>query len=294
MNGHSGDQAEGLRRLLHGAQTRVLALISGKPRVGQTTVAINLAWTLAAQGKTVWIVDEGLGADSVVTRLGGRARYELAQLLQHQIDLTQVLISYSAGISILPAREGLRRSTRLDAEQCAQLTRNFSAVSPQPDFVILDLAADRSHVNFAAAAAADDIVVLLAPDHAAITAAYAVIKKLAHDYARAEFYLLLAKSKQGSDEKAVYNNMTLAARRYMHAQARGLSPIPWDESVKRGQRLGKPVAQAFPDADASVAYGLLAQTIMGWPSASVENRHLEGFLHRLIMSPRIVQTSASM
>lgn len=292
MSGYAGDQAEGLRRLLRGAQTRVIALLSAKPRLGQTTVAVNLGWSLAAQGKTVWIVDEGLGGDSAAARLGRSHHSEFAQVLKGQASIAQALISYSPSLYILPAREGLRRSASLNPAEIERTVGALSGVTPQPDIVLLDLAADRSQINFAAAAAADNIILLLAPEHAAITASYALIKKLAQDYARSDIYLLQAKAKQGGDAQAVYTNMTDAARRYIRTQLESLAPIPWDECVKRAQQLAKPVVEAYPDTAASRQYHDLARTIMNWPGASLDNGHLEGFLQRLIMSARILQTPA--
>lgn len=292
MSVYAGDQAEGLRRLLRGAQTRVIALLGAKPRLGQTTVALNLGWSLAAQGNTVWIIDEGLGADCAVARLGRSHHVEFAQVLKGQAAMAQVLIPYSASLSLLPAREGLRRSARLNPGECDRLAQTLSTLKPQPDFVLLDLTADRSQINLAAAAAADNIIMLLAPEHAAITASYALIKKLAQDYARSDIHLLHAKTKQSGDAQAVYTNMTNAARRYIHTRLESLAPIPWDEFVKRAQRLAKPVTEAYPDAAASRQYHALARTVMSWPGVGEENGHLEGFLQRLIMSTRILQTPA--
>ena len=82
-----------------------------------------------------------------------------------------------------------------------------------------------------------------------------------------------------------------AAARYLHTQLEGLSPVPWDEAVKRANRLGKPVAEIFPDAPASQAYRSLAQAIAAWPVMREDGGHLDGFLHRLIMSTRMMESS---
>lgn len=292
MSGFAGDQAEGLRRLLQRNQTRIIALASGKAHVGLSTVAVNLAWALAAQGQQVWIIDEGLGPDSSTARLGLQTHGELAQVLKGQMQLSQVLLHYCTALSLLPAREGLRRSAHLDDAQHARLACAYAQLNPQPDIVLLDLAADRTYFNFAAAAAADEILVLLAQEHAAITASYFLIKKLAQDYARNRFHVLLAKAKETSDAAGIYTNMAQAARRYLHAQLIGVPAIPWDEAVKRAQRLAKPVTEAYPDACCSLAYRALAQQIVHWPRTPERDSHLEGFLQRLIMSTRMLPNSA--
>jgi flagellar biosynthesis protein FlhG len=291
MSGFAFDQAEGLRRLLGRDQMRVIAVVSGKPRVGQTNVVINLAHALATQGKSVLILDEGIGADSSAARLGLAPRVELAQVLKARIPLPQALLSYSAALHVLPAREGLRRVAQLSAEEQDRLTRELATLALKPDFLLLDLAADRSHITHAATAAADEVLVVVSPEHDAITQSYALIKQLAQEYGRRHFRLLASKTKNDEDTAAVYNNMLSAAARYLNAQLSELSTVPWDDAVRRANRLGKPAVEIFPDAPASQAYRSLAQTIAAWPMMREDGGHLDGFLHRLIISSRMMELS---
>lgn len=291
MSSFAFDQAEGLRRLLGRDRLRVIAVASGKPRVGQTSVVINLAHALATQGKSVLIIDEGIGADSSAARLGLAPRFELSQVLKQQIALPQALLSYGAALQVLPAREGLRRAAHLMPESRDQLARALAMLPRQPDIVLIDLATDRSHITLAATAAADDVLVVVSPEHAAITQSYALIKQLAQEYGRRHFHLLAAKTKTSGDATAVYNNMLAAATRYLNARLEELHPIPWDETVKRANRLAKPVVEIFPDAPSSRAYRALAQAIAVWPMMREDDGHLEGFLQRLIMSSKMTESA---
>ena len=87
----------------------MVTVVSGKPRTGQTSVVANLACALAGQGKSVLVIDEGIGADSCAARLGLAPRIELLQVLKGQAPLAQALLPYNDAIHVLPAREGLRR-----------------------------------------------------------------------------------------------------------------------------------------------------------------------------------------
>lgn len=291
MSGFAFDQAEGLRRLLGRDAMRVVTVISGKPRAGQTSIVANLACALAGQGKSVLIIDEGIGAGSCAARLGLAPRLELAQVLTGQASLAQILTPYHEAIRILPAREGLRRLTGLTPERHDQLARAMQTLAWKPDITLIDLAADRTHPTLPAASAADAVLVVLAPGHAAITQAYALIKQLAQAFGQRQFHLLATKTKDDAEAAAVYNNMAEAATRYLHARLHSLAPIPLDDAVKRADKLGKPAVETFPEALASQAYRALAQAVAAWPTAKPEAGHLEGFLHRLIMSGRMTEAS---
>lgn len=292
MSDFAFDQAEGLRRLLGRDALRVVTVISGKPRAGQSSVVANLACALAGQGKSVLIVDEGIGADSCAVRLGLAPRIELAQVLKGQTPLPQALLPYNDAIRVLPAREGLRRLPGLTPQAHEQLARALQAMPWKPDIALIDLAADRAQHTLPAASAADAVLVVLGPGHAAITQAYSLIKQLAQEYGQRQFHLLAAKTKDDAEANAIYNNMAEAATRYLHARLHSLRPIPFDDAVKRADKLGKPAVETFPEAPASLAYRGLAQAVALWPPAQPEGGHLEGFLHRLIMSGRFAEVRA--
>lgn len=291
MSGFAFDQAEGLRRILGQNQLRVIALVSGKPRVGQTNVAINLAQALVAQGKSVLILDEGVGSDSCAARLGLLPRCELAQVLKAQASLPQALLSYNNLLQVLPAREGLRRIGQLDQAVHERLREAFAGLPRQPDVLLLDLAADRHQPTLAATAAADEVVVVVSPERDAITQAYALIKQLAQDFGRRRLHLITAKTKDAAAAAALSSNLLDTTSRYLQVQLEGLACIPWDEHVKHANKRLQPTVEAFPDAPASLAYRALGQVIAGWPMMRENSGHLDGFLQRLIMSCRTMELS---
>ena len=287
MSGFSFDQAEGLRRLLGRDALRVVAVVSGKAHVGQTSVVANLASALAGQGKSVLVIDEGIGADRCAARFGLAPRIELAQVLKGQAPLAQALLPYNDAIQVLPAREGLRRLPHLTPDAHDQLARELQALPWKPDIALIDMAADRTQQTLPAAAAADAVLVLLGPGHTAITQAYSLIKQLAQAFGQQPFHLLATKTKDDDEAAAIYNNMAAVASHYLQAQLQTLRPIPLDDAIKRADKLNKPAVETFPDAPASLACRALAHAVAAWPALRPDEGHLEGFVHRLIMSGRM-------
>ena len=289
--GFAADQAEGLRRLLGRAQLRVIAIVSGRARVGQTNVVINLAQALATQGKSVLILDEGIGSDSSAARLGLSPRCELAQVLKEQVPLSQALLAYSSTLHVLPAREGLRRIGQLGSAAQEHLQESLSTLQLKPDVLLIDLAADRRHHTLAATAAADEVVVVVSPERESITQSYALVKQLSQEFGRRHFYLVTTKTKDDSAATALGGNMPDAAARYLNVRLEAVGSIPWDASVKRANKLFRPVVEVFPDSPASQAYRTLSQVIATWPPMRENSQHLDGFLQRLIMSCRTMELS---
>ncbi|MCG0582395.1 AAA family ATPase, partial [Burkholderia cenocepacia] len=65
------DQAEGLRRLLAGRASRIVAVTGGPAGVGCTSTVVNLAAALASLGKDVLVVDERADVHSASATLAG-------------------------------------------------------------------------------------------------------------------------------------------------------------------------------------------------------------------------------
>jgi flagellar biosynthesis protein FlhG len=105
--------------------------------------------------------------------------------------------------------------------------------------------------------AASEIVVQVSTSAASITNAYALIKRLSQHLGRRPFGILVTGATE-AEAKVVYDNMSLAATRYLAVPLSSMGSVPADEYLQRAARLGRAVVDAFPLAGASVAFRRLA------------------------------------
>src|SRR5487761_1918570 len=96
------DQAEGLRRLLVGNQTRIVTVVAGKAGVGRTSMTINLAAALACSGKDVLVLDENLAPNNLPDRLMLSAPHDLLDVAQGRCAVQQAVLR-AQGYTVLPA-----------------------------------------------------------------------------------------------------------------------------------------------------------------------------------------------
>jgi flagellar biosynthesis protein FlhG len=159
----------------------------------------NLAASLARQGREVLVVDENTD-DGIAAYYGVLARYDLQQVVDREKSLSEVILSVAPGIRVLPVARVVRHGS--PAERCraadpARVSHRDWAAGrcPSGRYASLDHPLGFSPLGLAA----HETVIVVSPSSAAITEAYALIKKVSLGYARKHFRILVNKARAASE-----------------------------------------------------------------------------------------------
>jgi non-specific protein-tyrosine kinase len=164
---------------------RVIAVTSSIPGEGKTTVAINLASTLAEAGFTVCLVDADLRRPTIAKVLGLLSPVGLTSVLIHQIELSEAM--QSAGSNFYVLTSGPTPPNPSEVLASSYVRDIVRSLLEKVDYVVLDTApllpvADGSEV----AALADGT--LLVARHGVSTDSH--IRRATHALARVDAQLL--------------------------------------------------------------------------------------------------------
>ncbi len=248
MDKHITDQAEGLRRLLAGRATRIVAVTGGPSGVGCTSTVLNLAAALAALGKDVLVVDERSDADSASATLAGTRAG------------TGTTVRHEAGFSLVVAAQ-LARDGYDDERLAAYL-------DGAADIVLVDAQRDANGAFSALARAAHDVLIVTRVAGAAITEAYACMKRLHYAHALAQFRVLVNHVQSAADARTAYENLAGVAGRYLTVALEEAGYVSADPLVPRARELVHTVVDAFPSAAAARDYRQIAADLLYWPMRS--------------------------
>jgi flagellar biosynthesis protein FlhG len=251
------DQAEGLRRMLAGPQPRIVTFLSATPSDDKGAMLVNLGASLAQAGNEVLIVDACQREYGVARRLEMERHVSLLQVARQECALNQVVQTAAQGFNVaLLARDG--QTPVAGSDEARRLSKAFDVlVKKQGGIVIVDGELDRNG-GFAVPRLADsEIVVQVSTSATSITNAYGLIKRLAQEFGRRPFGILVTGASE-AEAKVVYDNMSAAASRYLAVTLSSMGAVPADEYLHRAARLGRSVVDAFPMAGASVAFRALA------------------------------------
>ncbi|MBL8471862.1 MAG: AAA family ATPase [Rhodocyclaceae bacterium] len=170
------DQAAGLRALLRRIPVQRMALASLAPGCGATRLATALAVVLAEQGYRVALIDEFQGAGSATARLGLSSRLDLLQVVNHDTTLARLRLASAQGISVFPAARLAAQNAALSRLQMAELEQAFARIERDHEILLIDAAPNDLRLS-AAARRAERLVVACNDTQAALTGAYALIKR---------------------------------------------------------------------------------------------------------------------
>jgi flagellar biosynthesis protein FlhG len=255
------DQAEGLRRLLSRSSSRVIAMCGGASGggivPGCTSVVVNLAAALAAHGKDVLVIDERHNAESASRLAGVHDNGSLAAVLSGKCFLQDAATRTPFGFSIIAAPRNLRISH--DPSQCRAL------LDGPADVVLIDAQLDRYGELSSLAAQAHDFVIVTRVAAAAITEAYAGIKRLHYAHAIPRFHVIVNHVKDAADARVAFDNLAGVASRYLAVQLSQAGCVAEDPRVARAAELSRCAVEAFPATPAARDYRHIAAEILDWP-----------------------------
>ena len=257
MASFSSDQAEGLRRMLAGPKPRIISLVSAVGSAEKASVLLNLASSLTRAGSAVLLLDACSPSNALAQRLGVARAATLIQVARQERGLNEVAQRTAQGFSVATlARESLKASLQ-DADQARRLANAFGVLAGQSDIMLVDAELDADDGFPVPAMQRGEIVVQVANSGSSITAAYAIIKRLAGLLGRRSFGILVTGANE-TEAAQVYANMAQAASRYLAVPLTATGWVPADDELRRATDLGRAVVDAFPLAGAAVAFRRLA------------------------------------
>lgn len=261
---------------------QVIAVTGGKGGVGKTSVAINLATTLASTGKRVMLLDGDLGLANVDVLLGLSPRHTLAQVIDGSCTLEEIIVDAPQGFQVVPAASGIANMANLGAAEHLNLVQAFSSLTTKLDVLIVDTAAGIAHSVVQFSQAAQQVLVVVCDEPASITDAYALIKVLSRHHGVREFQVVANMVHKTGEGAHLFKKLERVTTRFLEVTLNYVGEIPQDPYVKRAIREQRPVADAYPACPAAMAFKKLALKADKWPVPSGPRGNLEFFVERLI------------
>lgn len=221
-------------------KSRVISVYSGKGGTGKTTIAVNIATSLAKQGYKTAIIDLNLEYSCVALYLDMQAKDTIAELAQERGNLNMDIlrgftVQHYSGLTVLSGPNTPESGEYVESRHVESV---LSVMRPFFDCIVLDLPANFSDTTITAIENSNKVLIVMQPDLASIKAAHMATTVLAS---------LQMQEKIGY----VYNKDSKAFLSIRDVQrVLGVSPgfvLPRDDkTADRCQCIGRPIVLEEP------------------------------------------------
>jgi flagellar biosynthesis protein FlhG len=255
---------------------RSIAVTSGKGGVGKTTVSVLLAVALAQLKKKVCLVDADLGLANVHVLTGIAPKCNLSHLVNETRSLDEVITAGPAGVDLLPGASGIEQMANLDPVRLGILVRALMALEERYDFLIIDTGAGIGRITTEFALKADMAVVLMAPEPASFTDAYAMVKVL-HERRIGRLAMLLNMTAGDREGKETFDMLNTLVVKFMGRPLDLIGILPFDRQVPGLMKQRKMILVENPRSLFSSRMAACARLMSG-----VQAVHTKGFFARVL------------
>lgn len=231
-------------------QPRTIAITGGKGGVGKTSVALNLALTLARQDKRVLLLDGDTDLANVSIMVGLYPQKTLANVIAGECRLQDTLLETEFGLHIVPGASGVQECMEMGPTDSLRVLRALSQLESQYDYVITDTAAGLQAPSLHMIASAELACIVVTPDPASLTDAFSLIKVIRRRGYKRIPSVLVNMAKGASQARSVFQRLDSAAQRHLGLSLHYMGGIWRDETLRQSVLNQKPVA-LLPVADPS-------------------------------------------
>ncbi len=246
--------------------THITAIGSGKGGTGKTLIATSLAHALAHIGERVLLCDADLGLSNAGVHLGVSETGNLAGLLAGTKTLKEAVVRVTSGprigFDLLAAPSGSGALANADAARIEKLIAALEHAAHY-DRIIVDLGAGVDDTVLSLAARADDVLLVVTPDPASLTDAYAFAKLLLRRTTSRVPQLLVNMALNATEGRRIAEALMASARAFLKATPDYLGFIPCDTRVSEAVRRQSPLLTLFPQTPAATAIEQIARKLHG-------------------------------
>jgi flagellar biosynthesis protein FlhG len=264
----------------------VFTITSGKGGVGKTNIVANLAAALTLREKRVMVIDADLGLANLDLFLGVRPVYTLADFFTGRVPLNEIIVPNRNGILLLPGASG-REVTALRHDQKVALLTELDALSHEVDLVLVDSGSGISDAVTYFATAAQEIVVVVTPEPASMTDAYALVRVLASVHHEKRFRILANNVSGEAEARRLFDALSGTALRFLNASLDFFGWVPRDPQLIRAVRRSQMVVTEAFDAPSSKAFVSMAQRLIQVTNSQIRIKgNVQFFLRRMLEGDR--------
>lgn len=248
--------------------TRIISIASGKGGAGKTTLAANLAWSLAAEDKKVCLIDVDLGLSNIDVILGLKPKATLEEVILGDHPLSSAVSIVRPGLDVISGGSGVSALADLAPARRRAFLERISTLDHY-DYVLLDNSPGINSQVISFCLAAREIIVIINPEPSSVTDGYALLKVLKQKGLHQTPAILFNRVPARLDSLKLMSRFAATCTRYLGIKLAYLGAIPDDPSFKEASSRLKTLVEHDPASPGAMAVSGAARSLISRSSKAV-------------------------
>jgi len=239
------DQADNLRELVRrrftpaapGPSSQLITVVGGKGGLGASTIALNLAVALAAQGRRTVLVEADLDrSTSGVAVEDGHA--SIVDALTGRRSVHEILRRGPGGIQVVPGAFAPAEVAEYSPVAQQRFMAELKSLGRHAEAVVIDAGSSRNPFTRRLWQATDLVLLVTSTEPGAIMESYAAIKVLSGGENRCPIYTLANRAQNEAAAKIAYHRIAEPCRRFLGVQTFDAGHVPLNAgNVRASERM---------------------------------------------------------
>ncbi|MGL5677365.1 MAG: MinD/ParA family protein [Cellulosilyticaceae bacterium] len=261
------DQAQMLRnrvaQVSNQSKMKIITITSGKGGVGKSNFTTNIATALSQYGKSPIILDADFGLANVEIIYGQRPKYNLTHLIHGQCTTKEIITPTPYGVSFISGGSGVKEMLFLGPQELDMISNQLETLEEMTDLLLIDTGAGINDIILKFSELADEIYLVVTPEPASITDAYALIKTLVKDFQMKPYVkVVINKAMNKQEAHEVFQKISYVSQQFLNLTIHYAGFVPYDPKLFEAVKNQKPVVVYDEKSMATAAYKAIAKNIL--------------------------------
>ena len=212
--------------------TNTIAITSGKGGVGKTTIAVNVALSLAMQNKETLLLDADLGMANAHILLGINPKFSLEDFVTGNLSLDKVITTTKNNLKFVSGGNAINNLLNLSDLERHKIIKSFNDLKKKPEYMLIDVGAGAEASSMTFLASADKVIVVITGEPTSFIDAYTLIKTSFLDYKINNFGIIINMALSPLQAKLNFDKFQSITHKFLDVNLKYVGQIPNSQKVK--------------------------------------------------------------
>ncbi len=251
---------------------KIFAFTSGKGGTGKTFLSLNLAYSLAEQGKKVLFVDLDPNLSNANIMLNVVAKKTIYEFYIEKKLLKDVITEVYPNLHFVFGDSGKLNYPEAHEGLISKLHSQIISIQHKYDYIFFDTGSGAAKNLTNILLKAGTVVIITSPEPTAVMDSYVMLKLLNSAGYKGEKFVIVNKSLGDDDGRSTFNNLSVAAGHFLKDSLSYLGNVQFDRMANESIIDQELVVKKNPDSAVS-------RQILAIGNSIIEITHMANIQH---------------